>query len=115
MACAKADELPEKMQRELAQYVERFNKWKKLCNTMNRLDRTMKEYMIENKIDYIEDEGVQLSMAHPKRWMLDQSLIDNIDQYKVEKKINILTVDIDDDKVAEKRARVEQETANSEA
>eukprot|EP00873_Tetraselmis_striata_P025927 jgi/Tetstr1/446191/TSEL_003591.t1 len=110
-----ADELPEKMQRELAQYVERFNEWKKMCNTMNRLDRTMKEYMIENKIDYIEDEGVQLSMAHPKRWMLDQSLIDDIDQYKVEKKINILTVDIDDDKVAAKRARVEQETANSEA
>eukprot|EP00873_Tetraselmis_striata_P010369 jgi/Tetstr1/430633/TSEL_020426.t1 len=115
MACVKVDELSPKIQRVLAQYVERFNEWKKLCNTMNRLDRTMKEYMINNEIDYIKDDGVQLSMAHPTRWMLDQSLIEDIDQNKVAKKINILTVDIDDDKVAAKRARMEQETANSEA
>eukprot|EP00873_Tetraselmis_striata_P009631 jgi/Tetstr1/429895/TSEL_019760.t1 len=78
-----ADELPEKMQRELAQYVERFNEWKKLCNTMNRLDKIVKEDMILNKIDYIEDEGV-------------------------EKTVNMLTVNVDDEKAKRaKRARVE--------
>eukprot|EP00873_Tetraselmis_striata_P029491 jgi/Tetstr1/449755/TSEL_036821.t1 len=76
MACVKADELPD------AQYVERFNEWKKLCNTMNRLDKIVKEYMILNKIDYIEDEGV-------------------------EKTVNMLTVNVDDEKASAKRARVE--------
>mmetsp|Transcript_2403 Transcript_2403/g.6199 ORF Transcript_2403/g.6199 Transcript_2403/m.6199 type:complete len:284 (-) Transcript_2403:51-902(-) len=90
MACAKADELPPKIQRELAQYVERFNEWKKMCSVMNRLDKVLKEYMIGNNIDFIEDEGVRLSMAHPTRWMLDQSLIVDIDQYKVKKTINVL-------------------------
>eukprot|EP00873_Tetraselmis_striata_P012356 jgi/Tetstr1/432620/TSEL_021989.t1 len=97
MACAKADELPEKIQRELAQYVERFNEWKKMCSVMNRLDKVLKEYMIGNNIDFIEDEGVRLSMAHPTRWMLDQSLIVDIDQYKVKKTINVLTVNVDED------------------
>eukprot|EP00873_Tetraselmis_striata_P029418 jgi/Tetstr1/449682/TSEL_036750.t1 len=115
MVCVKADELPEKMQREFAQYVERFNEWKKMCNTMNRLDRTIKKYMIKNEIDYIEDEAVQLSMSHPTRLMLDHSLIDDIDQYNVAKKINILTVNVNNDKVAAKRAREEQESVNSEA
>eukprot|EP00873_Tetraselmis_striata_P024809 jgi/Tetstr1/445073/TSEL_032878.t1 len=97
MACAKADELPPKIQRELAQYVERFNEWKKMCSVMNRLDKVLKEYMIGNNIDFIEDEGVRLSMAHPTRWMLDQSLIVDIDQYKVKKTINVLTVNVDED------------------
>eukprot|EP00873_Tetraselmis_striata_P024806 jgi/Tetstr1/445070/TSEL_032875.t1 len=103
MACAKADELPPKIQRELAQYVERFNEWKKMCSVMNRLDKVLKEYMIGNNIDFIEDEGVRLSMAHPTRWMLDQSLIVDIDQYKVKKTINVLTVNVDEDQVGAKR------------
>eukprot|EP00873_Tetraselmis_striata_P003971 jgi/Tetstr1/424235/TSEL_001428.t1 len=115
MACVKADEPSEKMQRELAQYVKGFNEWKKICNTMNRLDGTIKEYMINNEIDHTEDDGVQLSMSHPTRWMLDYSLIDDIDQYKVAKKINILTVNVNNDKVAAKRAREEHEYVNNEA
>eukprot|EP00873_Tetraselmis_striata_P042713 jgi/Tetstr1/462977/TSEL_007923.t1 len=112
MACAKADELPPKIQRELAQYVERFNEWKKMCSVMNRLDKVLKEYMIGNNIDFIED--VRLSMAHPTRWMLDQSLIVDIDQYKVKKTINVLTVNVDEDQVGAKRMREEQQSVNSE-
>ena len=99
------DELPERLQREMRQYVERYNEWKKMCNLMNRLDAKVKEYMIGQDVDVVEGEGFYMSMAHPNRWILDQSLIENIDDYKVCKRINVLTVNVNDGIVGQKRAR----------
>ena len=99
------DELPDKVQRELLQYTARYNEWKKMCNLMKRLDKSVKDYMINEKVDLIEGPGFNMSMAHPSRWMLDQSLIENIEQYKVCKKINLLTVNVDASIVGQKRAR----------
>ena len=99
------DELPDKMQRELQQYTARYTEWKKICSVMTRLDRSLKDYMINNGVDLIEGSGFNMSMAHPSRWMLDQSLIEDIDKYKVYKKINLLTVNVNDGIVGKKRAR----------
>ncbi len=99
------DDLPAKMQRELLQYTARYNEWKKICNVMNRLDRSVKDYMIKNGVDLIEGPGFNMSMTHPSRWMLDQSLIEDIDRYKVCKKINLLTVHEEAAIVGQKRAR----------
>jgi hypothetical protein len=105
----KHDELPDKLRRELDQYIANYTEWKKMCNVMNRLDKAVKEYMILKEVDFIEGEGFQLSMAHPIRFMLDQSLIENLEQYKVKKAINVLTVNIDEieetEDMAAKRAR----------
>ena len=108
------DELPERLQREMRQYVERYNEWKKLCNLMNRLDTKVKEYMISQGVDFIEGRGFNMIMTHPDRWMLDQSLIEDIDKYKVCKRINSLTVNVNDGIVGHKRAR-EGEDADATA
>ena len=89
----------------MRQYVERFNEWKKICSVMNRLDAKVKEYMSSYDVDLIEGEGFCMSMAHPDRWMLDQSLIEDIDKYKICNKINVLTVNVNDGIVGQKRAR----------
>ena len=99
------DELPERLQREMRQYVERYNEWKKICNVMNRLDAKVNEYMSSHDVDLIEGEWFCMSMAHPDRWMLDQSPIEDIDKYKVCKKINVLTVNVNDGIVGQKRTR----------
>ena len=99
------DELPERLQREMRQYVERYNEWKKIYSVMNRLDAKVMEYMISHVVDLIEGDGFCMSMTHPDRWMLNQSLIEDIDKYKVCKKINVLTVNVNDGIVGQKRAR----------
>ncbi len=99
------DDLPAKMQRELLQYTARYNEWKNMCSVMNRLDAKVKVYMISHDVDVVEGEGFCMSMAHPDRWMLDQSLIEDINKYKVCKRINVLTVNVNDGIVGQKRAR----------
>ena len=61
---------------------------------MDRIDKALKKYMVENKVDYLDSDKCELIMTHPMRLILDQSLIEDIDQYKVRKAINLCTVNM---------------------
>ena len=86
-------ELSPRMRREMDIYEEHFKEWKKLNNMMNRIDKLVKEYMVNEGVDELRLNKFDLKMTHPSRQQLDQTLIPNIEDYKIEKRINLLSVE----------------------
>lgn len=87
-------DLPAPLQRDFVTYAENYVEWKNISNKMERIDKALKKYMADNKVDYLDSDKCELIMTHPMRLMLDQSLIEDIDQYKVRKPINLCTVNM---------------------
>ena len=92
MATANAADLPGPLRRDLLTYAANYTEWKRLNNVMNRIDKALKDWMGNNKVDHVETNEMSAHMAHPTRYMLDQSLVPDIDRYKVEKAINVCTI-----------------------
>ena len=92
MARLTIDDLPAVLQRDIVTYDKRFQEWKQLCSIMDRIDKAIKKYMIDNKVEFIETDALTLKMTQQIRHQLDQSLIENIDDYKVKKVVNTCSV-----------------------
>jgi hypothetical protein len=95
MATVSSSELPAHLERNLATFRKEFKEWKRMNNLMNPIDKRLKDYMISNNIDRLEGDGIVITMAHPTRFILDQTLIPNIDFFKRERLTNVATVTID--------------------
>ena len=92
MANATTADLPAALQRDLLTYAAHYNEWKRMNNFMNRIDKAFKDWMVNNNVDHFESNELTAHMTHPLRYAVDQSLIPDIDQYKVERPANVCTM-----------------------
>ncbi len=71
----------EKMTDEL---LKGWSEYKKLDSRMKLLDESIKKYMIDNDRQFYENEYGALCIVSQNRRVLDRSLIEDIEQYKVD-------------------------------
>jgi hypothetical protein len=71
----------EKMASEM---LSNWKEYKKLDARMKLLDSSTKKYMVDNKMKVYENQYGSLMIVEQNTRVLDRSLIDDIEQYKVD-------------------------------
>ena len=77
----------EQMSEEL---LKNWTEYKKLDTRMKLLDASVKKYMVENDKQVYENKYGSLCVVSQNRRVLDRSLIEDIEQYKIETEIKIM-------------------------
>lgn len=72
---------------------ELLNNWaeyKKLKSRMELLDSTCKKYMVDNDMNIYGNDKGNLMIVEQGRRILDRTLIDDIEKYKVDAKVKMM-------------------------
>ena len=77
----------EQMSEEL---LKNWTEYKKLDTRMKLLDASVKKYMTDNDKQTHENQYGALCVVTQNRRMLDRSLIDDIEQYKVDAEVKMM-------------------------
>lgn len=77
----------EKMAEEL---LKGWTEYKKIRNRMELLDASIKKYMVDNELKFYENEYGHVSIVEQGRRVLDRSLIEDIERYKVDTKFKMM-------------------------
>ena len=70
--------------------LKNWNDYKKLDSRMKLLDASVKKYMTENGKRFYENKYGSLSIVSQKRRVLDRSLIEDIEKYKIDTEAYIM-------------------------
>lgn len=80
----------EKFEAMATEFLSKLTEYKKLEARMKLLDASCKKYMLDNDMKNFSCESGELTVVQSNRLMLDRSLIDDIEQYKVPMKITMM-------------------------
>ena len=83
----KSDEQFKQMSEEL---LKNWTEYKKLDTRIKLLDASIKKYMVDNKMQFYENNFGSLCVITQNRHVLDRSLIEDIEKYKVDTEVKIM-------------------------
>jgi len=79
----------EQFEKMASEMLTNWTQYKTLRARMELLDASTKKYMIDNNMDEYKCEKGKLTIVEQNRRVLDRSLIDDIEKYKLDSKIKM--------------------------
>jgi len=80
----------EKIEQLGEEYLTKLSDFKKLKNKMETIEATVKNYLIENNLDILKCKSGKFNIINQDKMVLDRSLIEDIDKYKVNTKYKMM-------------------------
>lgn len=80
----------EKFEDMAMEYLGKLTEYKKMKARMDILDASLKKYMLDNNMEDYKNDNGKLTMIVQNRRVLDRSLIDEIGNYMVDSKVNLM-------------------------
>jgi hypothetical protein len=79
----------EQFEKMASEMLSHWTEYKKLDARMKLLDASTKKYMIDNKMKVYESKSGEIVIVEQLRRVLDRSLIEDIEQYKIDAKVKL--------------------------
>lgn len=79
----------EQFEKMASEMLSHWTEYKKLDARMKLLDASTKKYMIDNKMKVYETKNGEIVIVEQLRRVLDRSLIDDIEQYRIDARVKL--------------------------